>query len=273
MSGFISGSVLAPAAIGAGYALSKVLALRWLWPDLLEYQDFRFLFLSGILLGYTLRPVLQRIYWKYPTGAFAVGLLLLGLGTPGKLPELLLTDIPVQEWLSQSAMLDLGPILVTALLSPLLIPSFQTMISRQVLLSQLKAIFFNTSGSLKIIAAVVFYQALFFMIYGIYYWDEWASASRPSFLSPHLPLVSQLILIGCRGLTILIAFMPVLSMITSQNRWKVTLVCTSLLFVIADFIPTFSQISGISPVLLFDDLILRLFLDIIFCYGVAVLFV
>ena len=61
------GKYVAPTALGAGYAIAKMFSLRVLDTELAIAQDFTYQFLAGVLLGFTLRPVTNMIYWKWTT--------------------------------------------------------------------------------------------------------------------------------------------------------------------------------------------------------------
>ena len=77
------GKYLAPTSMGAGYAISKVLLLRWFDTELALLQDFTMQFLAGVLIGFSLRPVVKVIYWKPTTGFVMISLIMLVFGTLG----------------------------------------------------------------------------------------------------------------------------------------------------------------------------------------------
>ena len=77
------GKYLAPTSMGAGYAISKVLLLRWFDTELALLQDFTMQFLAGVLIGFSLRPVIKVIYWKPTTGFVMISLIMLVFGTLG----------------------------------------------------------------------------------------------------------------------------------------------------------------------------------------------
>ena len=77
------GKYLAPTSMGAGYAISKVLLLRWFDTELALLQDFTMQFLAGVLIGFSLRPVIKVIYWKPTTGFVMISLITLVFGTLG----------------------------------------------------------------------------------------------------------------------------------------------------------------------------------------------
>ena len=74
------GKYLAPTSMGAGYAISKVLLLRWFDTELALLQDFTMQFLAGVLIGFSLRPVIKVIYWKPTTGFVMISLIMLVFG-------------------------------------------------------------------------------------------------------------------------------------------------------------------------------------------------
>ena len=76
---------IAPTSLGAAYAITKMLSIRALDPELAIAQDFTYQFLAGILLGFALRPVTSQIYWKRTTSIIFFSLFLLILGPIGQL--------------------------------------------------------------------------------------------------------------------------------------------------------------------------------------------
>ena len=77
------GKYIAPTSLGAGYAMTKMLSLRALDPELAIAQDFTYQFLAGVLLGFALRPVTNQIYWKRTTSIIFFSMFLLILGPVG----------------------------------------------------------------------------------------------------------------------------------------------------------------------------------------------
>ena len=74
------GKYVAPTALGAAYALARMGLLFLFLPEQVALFDFNLLFLAGVLLGFTLRPVVKPIFWTRSVGTVVILLLLLGIG-------------------------------------------------------------------------------------------------------------------------------------------------------------------------------------------------
>ena len=93
------GKYLAPTSMGAGYAISKVLLLRWFDTELALLQDFTMQFLAGVLIGFSLRPVIKVIYWKPTTGFVMISLIMLVFGTLGNVLLNFVWGTPMDPWI------------------------------------------------------------------------------------------------------------------------------------------------------------------------------
>ena len=91
------GKYLAPTALGAGYAMAKMLALQAVDSELAVVQDFTFQFLAGVLIGFAVRPVAKMLYWTPLTATGVLAWLLLLVGPLGKLLERLVWRLPLDE--------------------------------------------------------------------------------------------------------------------------------------------------------------------------------
>ena len=122
------GKYVAPTALGAAYALARMGLLLLFLPEQAALFDFNLLFLAGVLLGFTLRPVIKPIFWTRSVGTVVVLLLLLGIGPTGKLLEGMVLGTPMDEVVQGLLLGEFGAALLVALVAPWLLPPAQRLL-------------------------------------------------------------------------------------------------------------------------------------------------
>ena len=122
------GKYVAPTALGAAYALARMGLLLLFLPEQAALFDFNLLFLAGVLLGFTLRPIIKPIFWTRSVGTVVVLLLLLGIGPTGKLLEGMVLGTPMDEVEQRLLLGEFGAALLVALVAPWLLPPSQRLL-------------------------------------------------------------------------------------------------------------------------------------------------
>ena len=269
------GAYLAPAAVGSAYAISKISTLRLIDVELALQQDFKMLFLAGILLGFALRPIIQRIYWYKGVCILTTAWFLLILGPPGQFLEKLAWEPVFEETYWKTMIPEITAAIVVAVISAILMPPRYLQLN----FAQLKrriVRFFSFFEGIKLCSGGLVYFLLIFTTQGVFNSDPSVFEDPMMFLntffiqSPVSPWL-KVAYFWLRGITCIGALLPLLSILKGTPA-NLTLIVGSLFFVVADFTPAFANLQGIAPYLLMEQLVQRLFIDFIFCYIVVRLF-
>ena len=144
------GKYIAPTALGAGYAIAKMLSLRALDTELAIAQDFTYQFLAGILLGFALRPVTNQIYWKRTTSILFFSMFLLILGPVGQILRRLIWGNPFDDTFWLLLFPEIIAAIAVSILATILLPAPQQTISPGLLWRRLQKEI-NLSGLLKLL--------------------------------------------------------------------------------------------------------------------------
>ncbi len=257
---------LGPITIGAGYTGSKILMIHWWDPALASQIDLKLMLLSGVLIGVTIRPLVQRIYWHRTTSFLIMSLVLLLMGPPGAFPEHLLwkNDWETVWWLV--IMPDLLPSFVVAGLASLLITPRQFQLTLKDFFALLHPQ--HSPGLfLRFPTAALAYVGIYLLTRSIFNWFEGIPliATLQSFLEPGPVWNQNLIYLWIRGCFLVLALFPFCQILRGSLS-EMTLILGIFLFMVSDFAPQFSRISGLPTYELMDQVIQRLFIDVIFCY-------
>lgn len=265
---------IAPAALGAGYAITKIVVLRWVNKDLAIMQDFKMFLIAGILLGFALRHIVQRIYWYRSTSFIVTAILLLGLGPFGKTLEQVTWGALFDNEYWNIMLPEIASVIFVAGLSPVLFTPKQFQVSLSELWRRTLK-YFDGKGLLKIFFGAIVYLLLFLTFQSIL--SPHLTAATPLSrlyeffeLPPISPLNKCLLILG-RGALCVVVLLPVCSVLHGK-RTELTITLGALFFVVTEFTPAFANIGGIAPFLLTDQIMTGLFPSFMFCYVVVILF-
>ena len=267
------GKYLTPTALGAGYAMAKMLALQAVDSELAVVQDFTFQFLAGVLIGFAVRPVARMLYW---TPLMAIGVLawlLLLVGPLGAVLERLMWRLPLDEAYWIRMLPDAAALFGVAVLTPFLIPSDVRQIHFRLLRGRMRYDC-DRVGVLKLIGCGLGYPVLFVAIHALITgdgnWTVTLTAGQEFLQHPELETMAALL--ALRGIVIAVALWPVLSVFL-RGSVELTVMLGSLVFVVAEFAPAFANFDQLDPFLLMDQVLeglLRMFLFtllVVLCFG------
>ncbi|MEE2717310.1 MAG: hypothetical protein VX610_07785 [SAR324 cluster bacterium] len=267
------GKYLAPTALGAGYAIVKMLALQAVDSELAVVQDFTFQFLAGVLIGFAVRPVAKMLYWTPRAATGVLAWLLLLAGPLGAVLDRLVWRLPLDEAYWIRMLPDAAALIGVAVFAPLLVPSEVRQIHFRLLRGRMRYDC-DRIGLLKLIGCGLGYPVLFVAVYALITGDgDWTAtltAGREFLGHPELETVA--VLLALRGLVLTLALWPVLSVFL-RGSVELTVVLGSLVFVVAEFGPAFANFDQLDPFLLMDQVLeglLRMFLFtllVVLCFG------
>lgn len=267
-------SYIGPLSIGAGYAVSKVLMLRWLAPERAAQVDFKLYVLAGFFLGIVIRPIAQRIYWYRSTRFVILTLMLLLMGPLGSFPEYWMENQPIDGEFWQRMLPETASVcMVTLLASLILIPT-----QFQVTLTDIfKRLFYQISWDwgMRVFLGAAAYVGLFLCfrvaLSSVETWDApWGNVVL--FLqSEGTSGFEKLAYLWGRGLMLVLAILPIHNILRGKP-YEMALIFGSLLFVVGDFAPLVANPQGVFTYEMIDQIAQRLFIDFLFCYAVMLLF-
>ena len=268
------GKYIAPTSLGAGYAITKMLSLRVLDPELAIAQDFTYQFLAGILLGFALRPVTNQIYWKRTTSILFFSMFLLILGPVGQILRQRIWGIPFDDtfWLLLFA--EIIAAFVVSILATILLPAQQQTISPGLLWRRYKKEL-NLSGLLKLFSCGLLYALLFLIFQSIF--DEsfaapfWMGRLEELLSLPPVSMQEKILLLWVQGLLNALILLP-LFLVFLREKAELIVVFGSLSFIVAVFSPAFANFQRIEPLLLVDQVFIGFCLHFIFVSGTVFCF-
>ena len=268
------GKYIAPTSLGAGYAISKMLSLRVLDPELAIAQDFTYQFLAGILLGFALRPVTNQIYWKRTTSILFFSMFLLILGPVGQIFRQRIWGIPFDDtfWLLLFA--EIIAAFVVSILATILLPAKQQTISPGLLWRRYKKEL-SISGLLKLSGCGLLYALLFLIFQSIF--DEsfaapfWMGRLEELLSLPPVSIQEKILLLWVQGLLNALILLP-LFLVFLREKAELIVVFGSLSFIVAVFSPAFANFQRIEPLLLVDQVFIGFCLHFIFVSGTVFCF-
>ena len=268
------GKYIAPTSLGAGYAISKMLSLRVLDPELAIAQDFTYQFLAGILLGFALRPVTNQIYWKRTTSILFFSMFLLILGPVGQIFRQRIWGIPFDDtfWLLLFA--EIIAAFVVSILATILLPAKQQTISPGLLWRRYKKEL-SISGLLKLSGCGLLYALLFLIFQSIF--DEsfaapfWMGRLEELLSLPPVSMQEKILLLWVQGLLNALILLP-LFLVFLREKAELIVVFGSLSFIVAVFSPAFANFQRIEPLLLVDQVFIGFCLHFIFVSGTVFCF-
>ena len=268
------GKYIAPTSLGAGYAMTKMLSLRTLDPELAIAQDFTYQFLAGVLLGFALRPVTSQIYWKRTTSIIFFSMFLLILGPIGQLLRHRIWGIPFDDtfWLLLSA--EISAALVVSILATILLPAQQQNISPGLLWRRFKKEL-NLYGLLKLFGCGFLYVLLFLTFQSSF--DEsftspfWLGRLQELLSLPPTSVLEKIILLWGQGVLNALVLLPLL-LVFLREKVELIVVFGSLSFVVAVFSPAFANFQRIEPLLLVDQVFIGFCLQFLFVIGTVFCF-
>jgi len=268
------GKYIAPTSLGAGYAMTKMLSLRALDPELAIAQDFTYQFLAGVLLGFALRPVTNQIYWKRTTSIIFFSMFLLILGPVGQLLRHRIWGIPFDDTFWLLLLAEISAALVVSILATILIPAQQQNISPGLLWRRFKKEL-NLSGLLKLFGCGMLYALLFLTFQSSF--DEsftspfWLGRLQELLSLPPTSALEKIILLWGQGLLNALILLPLLLVFLREKVEKIV-VFGSLSFVVAVFSPAFANFQRIEPLLLVDQVFIGFCLQFLFVGGTVFCF-
>ena len=266
---------IAPTSLGAAYAITKMLSIRALDPELAIAQDFTYQFLAGILLGFALRPVTSQIYWKRTTSIIFFSLFLLILGPIGQLLRQRIWGITFDEtfWLLLFA--EIVAAFVVSILASIILPvAQQQTISPGLLLRKYKKEL-SLSGILKMFGCALLYAFSFLIFQSIF--DEsfvspsWIGRSQELLSLPPISAHEKILLLWLQGFLNILIMLP-LFIVFLREKVELIVVFGSLSFVVAVFSPAFANFQRIEPLLLVDQVFIGFCLHFIFVSGSVLCF-
>ena len=268
------GKYIAPTSLGAGYAITKMLSLRVLDPELAIAQDFTYQFLAGILLGFALRPVTNQIYWKRTTYILFFSMFLLILGPLGQMLRQRIWGIPFDDtfWLLLFA--EIIAAFVVSILSTILLPAQQQNISPGLLWRRYKKEL-SLSGLLKLFGCGLLYALLFLIFQSIF--DEsfaapfWIGRLEELLSLPPISMQEKILLLWVQGLLNALILLP-LFLVFLREKIELIVVFGSLSFIVGVFSPAFANFQRIEPLLLVDQVFIGFCLYFIFVCGTVFCF-
>ena len=268
------GKYIAPTSLGAGYAISKMLSLRVLDPELAIAQDFTYQFLAGILLGFALRPVTNQIYWKRTTSILFFSMFLLILGPVGQILRQRIWGIPFDDtfWLLLFA--EIIAAFVVSILATILLPAKQQTISPGLLWRRYKKEL-SISGLLKLSGCGLLYALLFLIFQSVF--DEsfaapfWMGRLEELLSLPPVSKQEKMLLLWVQGLLNALILLP-LFLVFLREKAELIVVFGSLSFIVAVFSPAFANFQRIEPLLLVDQVFIGFCLHFIFVSGTVFCF-
>jgi len=268
------GKYIAPTSLGAGYAITKMLSLRVLDPELAIAQDFTYQFLAGILLGFALRPVTNQIYWKRTTSILFFSMFLLILGPVGQIFRQRIWGIPFDDtfWLLLFA--EIIAAFVVSILATILLPAKQQTISPGLLWRRYKKEL-SISGLLKLSGCGLLYALLFLIFQSIF--DEsfaapfWMGRLEELLSLPPVSMQEKILLLWVQGLLNALILLP-LFLVFLREKAELIVVFGSLSFIVAVFSPAFANFQRIEPLLLVDQVFIGFCLHFIFVSGTVFCF-
>ncbi len=263
-----------PITIGAGYAVSKILVIRWWDTSLVLQVDFKLFFLSGIFLGILIRPIAQRIYWYRSTSFLIMTMTLLLMGPLGSIPEWLVWEQDMELLFWTMMLPEVIPILVVTLLTSLILTPQQCQLTLPRMGKRLlPLVSWNWFFHICLGAGIYVFLFVCFRIpiESLSTFDTYWKNLTEFFMVPSSHWMQKLLYLWGRGILLIFAILPIYTVIRGRPH-ELTLIFGSLLFVVADFLPIFANIYGSLPYELIDQMIQRLFIDFIFCYTIVLLF-
>ena len=268
------GKYIAPTSLGAGYAISKMLSLRVLDPELAIAQDFTYQFLAGILLGFALRPVTNQIYWKRTTSILFFSMFLLILGPVGQIFRQRIWGIPFDDTFWRLLFAEIIAAFVVSILATILLPAKQQTISPGLLWRRYKKEL-SISGLLKLFGCGFLYALLFLIFQSIF--DEsfaapfWMGRLEELLSLPPVSKQEKMLLLWVQGLLNALILLP-LFLVFLREKAELIVVFGSLSFIVAVFSPAFANFQRIEPLLLVDQVFIGFCLHFIFVSGTVFCF-
>ncbi|MBF0289085.1 MAG: hypothetical protein HQM14_14800 [SAR324 cluster bacterium] len=263
-----------PITIGAGYAVSKILVIRWWDTSLVLQIDFKLFVIAGIFLGILIRPIAQRIYWQRHTGFLVMTSTLLLMGPLGSISEWMLWEQDIELLFWTIVLPEIIPMLVVSLLASLILTPPQSHLTLSSMGKRLLPLL-SWSWFFHVCLGAGIYTFLFvcFRILpeSVSSFDAYWNNLTIFFTSPASAWIQKILYLWVRGIVLIVAILPVYIVIRGKMH-ELTLIFGSLLFVVADFLPIFANIYGRFPYELIDQIIQKLFIDFIFCYTIVLLF-
>ncbi len=249
------GKYLAPTSLGAAYAVAKALALRLVNEEWALQSDFTMQFLAGVLIGFSVRPLVKNVYWRWSSAFLVFSTLLLLLGPVGKFWDW----VTFRSWPDDEALLRLGietvALLFVALVAPVLIPPPQSVVTVRILRKRMlrdrswgDVVRFLGAGLIFALLTVLVREA---------FQETGATLGFQERLelvlntAPWTPW-EKLGLLWLEGLAVTLVLLALIS-VYLRGLVELTVVVGSLVFVASDFAPAFANFNDISPLLLTEQ--------------------
>lgn len=262
------GKYLSPTALGAAYAIAKMLALRLMDPEWAMQADFTMQFLAGVLIGFSLRPLLKNIYWFYPSALGVFGMLLLVLGPGEHLVELWVFRGALHEEIRDRLTVEVIAMSFMALVGPILIPAPHSTVSGRIFRKRLlRDRNLRDLGAL-LLCGVAF--AALTLAFREMFQESGASLGfweriHGLLTTPPWAPEEKILILSLQGVFVALVLWPLLSLYL-RSAVELTVVLGSLVFIVSDFAPAFANFNDVSPLLLTEQVfegMLRSFLYVL----------
>jgi len=269
------GKYLAPASLGIGYAIFKILSLRILDSDLAISLDLTYQFLAGILLGFALRPVTTMIYWKWTTSILFFTIFLLILGPIDQIFRQIIWGIQLDKTFWLLLFPEISAAFGISILATIMLQPQQKNISIGFLWRRVKKEL-DLKGFLKLIGCGLIYSFLFLILQTNF--DDsftspfWIDRLNELLKLPPISSQSKIILLWMQGVLKTLILLP-LFLVFLREKVEQIVVLGSLVFVVAVFSPAFANFQRIEPLLLVDQIFIGFCLHFlfvvsaVFCFG------
>lgn len=144
-SGF-SLKFVAPAGVGAAFAITKAMVVRQVSEEAALQTDFQFLLLEGILYGFLLRFWIQRIFWTRLVALCSCLLTLTSVGMLAKLIEIKAMQGSAATYGWMMALPEVSGLVTAVGLSVLIFRPRQVMLDLPALMRRLKKLMHRSRG-------------------------------------------------------------------------------------------------------------------------------
>ncbi|MGK5093536.1 hypothetical protein WDW89_16195 [Deltaproteobacteria bacterium TL4] len=266
--------LLAPAALGSGYAISKILTLRCLDSIFALEQNFNMILLGGFVLGLAMRPIVQGIYWSPALGfCMCLGWLSI-IGPLGQSLERITMGISLDQEFWFYMIPELTASLSVALLVGLLMPPSFNRLGFSKCWQAIKPCF-SPAGSLKWVLGGGLY-VLLFLVFSVAFNPGYVGLRPMARLNTYFDATDYSLLQLCsllwlRGVICIGIMLPMIRVLKGKPT-LFALMLGAAFFVIAEVTPAFGNLQSIAPYLLIQPMIPKFFLDFLFCMSIVFLF-
>jgi len=258
---------IAPISLGAAYAISRILMLHITDAETALQENFKYLFLAGVLIAFALRPIALLIYWKPATGITVITVMLFTLGTPGKILDSLAWGAPVISEFWQSGFAEMFAFIFITVVATFLLPPSNAVVDFALIQKRFLR-YITPTRTLIIFLSGGVYVLLFLLTQVCFTPDiesfEPLQKLNEFFSLPQISPLEQIAFLWLRGiLCTVLVILPVL-ILFSRGTLDLILILGSLMFVVSEFAPAFVRFQHYASLMLIDQVIQGAFLYFLF---------